>query len=38
VAALCDRGYAVSLETSGALDIAGVDACRVSSISRHRIP
>jgi len=25
LAALCDAGYAVSLETSGALDIAGID-------------
>lgn len=31
LAALCDRGYSVSLETSGALDIASVDA-RVSRI------
>lgn len=31
LAALCDRGYSVSLETSGALDIARVDA-RVSRI------
>ena len=29
LAALCDAGYAVSLETSGALDVSGVDA-RVS--------
>ena len=29
--ALCDAGYSVSLETSGALDIAGVDerVCRI---------
>jgi 7-carboxy-7-deazaguanine synthase len=34
LAALCDAGFAVSLETSGAIDIAGVDArvCRVVDI------
>jgi len=26
LAALCDAGYSVSLETSGALDVCGVDA------------
>jgi 7-carboxy-7-deazaguanine synthase len=31
LAALCDAGYSVSLETSGALDVSGVDA-RVSRI------
>jgi 7-carboxy-7-deazaguanine synthase len=32
--ALCDQGFAVSLETSGAIDISGVDArvCRVVDI------
>lgn len=34
LAELCDAGYAVSLETSGAIDITGVDArvCRVVDI------
>jgi len=35
--ALCDAGYEVSLETSGALDIAGVDA-RVSRIMDLKAP
>jgi len=35
--ALCDAGYAVSLETSGALDISGVDA-RVSRIVDIKAP
>lgn len=35
--ALCDAGYAVSLETSGALDIAGVDP-RVSRIVDLKAP
>ena len=35
--ALCDAGYEVSLETSGALDIAGVDA-RVSRIVDLKAP
>lgn len=35
--ALCDRGYDVSLETSGALDISGVDA-RVSRIMDLKAP
>jgi len=35
--ALCDAGYSVSLETSGALDIAGVDA-RVSRIVDLKAP
>ncbi len=35
--ALCDAGYSVSLETSGALDIAGVDA-RVSKIMDLKPP
>ena len=34
---LCDAGYAVSLETSGALDIAGVDA-RVSRVLDIKTP
>lgn len=34
---LCDRGYDVSLETSGALDISGVDA-RVSRILDIKTP
>ncbi len=34
---LCDAGYAVSLETSGALDIAGVDA-RVSRVVDVKTP
>ncbi len=37
LAALCDRGHAVSLETSGALDIAAVDA-RVSRIVDLKAP
>lgn len=37
LAALCDAGYAVSLETSGALDIGGVDA-RVSRIVDLKAP
>lgn len=37
LAALCDRGYSVSLETSGALDIARVDA-RVSRIVDIKTP
>jgi len=37
LAALCDAGYAVSLETSGALDIAGVDP-RVSCIMDLKAP
>jgi 7-carboxy-7-deazaguanine synthase len=35
--ALCDAGYDVSLETSGALDISGVDA-RVSRIVDLKAP
>ncbi|MGC8731994.1 MAG: 7-carboxy-7-deazaguanine synthase QueE [Halothiobacillaceae bacterium] len=35
--ALCDAGYSVSLETSGAFDIAGVDA-RVSRIMDLKTP
>lgn len=35
--ALCEAGYAVSLETSGALDIAGVDA-RVSRVMDLKAP
>jgi len=35
--ALCDAGYDVSLETSGALDIAGVDA-RVSRVMDLKAP
>ena len=35
--ALCDAGYDVSLETSGALDVAGVDA-RVSRIVDLKAP
>lgn len=35
--ALCDAGYAVSLETSGALDVAAVDA-RVSRIMDLKAP
>lgn len=35
--ALCDAGYSVSLETSGALDIAGVDA-RVSRVMDIKAP
>jgi 7-carboxy-7-deazaguanine synthase len=34
---LCDRGYSVSLETSGAIDVAGVDA-RVSKILDIKTP
>lgn len=37
LAALCDQGYSVSLETSGALDIAQVDA-RVSKIMDIKTP
>jgi 7-carboxy-7-deazaguanine synthase len=37
LAALCDAGYSVSLETSGALDIAGVDA-RVARIVDIKAP
>jgi len=37
LAALCDAGYRVSLETSGALDIAGVDA-RVARIVDIKTP
>jgi 7-carboxy-7-deazaguanine synthase len=37
LAALCDAGYEVSLETSGALDIAGVDP-RVSCIMDLKAP
>lgn len=35
--ALCDAGYSVSLETSGALDLSGVDA-RVSKIMDLKAP
>jgi 7-carboxy-7-deazaguanine synthase len=35
--ALCDAGYAVSLETSGALDVAGVDP-RVSKVMDLKTP
>lgn len=35
--ALCDRGYAVSLETSGAMDISGVDP-RVSKVMDLKAP
>jgi len=35
--ALCDRGYSVSLETSGAIDVSGVDA-RVSKILDIKTP
>lgn len=35
--ALCDAGYRVSLETSGAIDIAGVDA-RVSRVMDLKTP
>lgn len=35
--ALCDAGYSVSLETSGALDVSGVDA-RVSKIMDLKAP
>lgn len=37
LSALCDRAYSVSLETSGALDISGVDA-RVSRIVDIKTP
>ena len=37
LAALCDAGYSVSLETSGALDVAAVDA-RVSRIMDLKAP
>ena len=37
LAALCDRGYAVSLETSGALDVGQVDA-RVAKIVDLKAP
>lgn len=37
LAALCDAGYSVSLETSGALDVGGVDA-RVSKIMDIKAP
>ena len=37
LAALCDAGYSVSLETSGALDISGVDA-RVARIVDIKTP
>lgn len=37
LSALCDAGYSVSLETSGALDIGGVDA-RVSRIVDLKAP
>jgi 7-carboxy-7-deazaguanine synthase len=37
LAALCDDGYSVSLETSGALDVSGVDA-RVSKIMDLKAP
>jgi 7-carboxy-7-deazaguanine synthase len=37
LAALCDAGYSVSLETSGALDISGVDR-RVSRIMDLKAP
>lgn len=37
MAALCDAGYAVSLETSGALDISNVDA-RVSVVMDLKTP
>lgn len=37
LAALCDAGYSVSLETSGAIDIAGVDR-RVSRIVDIKTP
>ena len=37
LSALCERGYSVSLETSGALDIAAVDA-RVSRIVDIKTP
>lgn len=37
LAALCDAGYSVSLETSGALDVSGVDS-RVSRIVDIKAP
>ncbi len=37
LAALCDAGYSVSLETSGALDLSGVDS-RVSRIMDIKTP
>jgi 7-carboxy-7-deazaguanine synthase len=37
LAALCDAGYSVSLETSGALDVCGIDA-RVSRIVDLKAP
>lgn len=37
LAALCERGYEVSLETSGALDIAGIDS-RVSIVMDLKTP
>src|SRR5690349_3881634 len=37
LAKLCDAGYVVSLETSGAIDIAGVDA-RVSRVLDIKTP
>lgn len=37
LAALCDAGYAVSLETSGALDVSGVDP-RVSRVLDLKAP
>lgn len=37
LAALCDAGYSVSLETSGALDVSGVDS-RVSKIMDIKAP
>lgn len=37
LSALCDRGYQVSLETSGALDVAGVDP-RVAKILDVKTP
>lgn len=37
LSALCDAGYSVSLETSGALDVAGVDA-RVSTVMDLKSP
>lgn len=37
LAALCDRGWSVSLETSGALDVSGVDA-RVSRVMDLKTP
>lgn len=37
LAALCDAGYSVSLETSGAIDLSGVDA-RVSIVMDLKAP